>query len=568
MFLSLTMIRSILKIIPMSYRRRGLWVAITIFLRAILNFLGVALLVPILVLMLSAKEGGELIEWLEGVLSTDNRLHITTFVCIFVIAVVVIKSVLVMVLHRYERNFIFSFYRELSLKLYLGYYSRGLGFIKQNNSSTLSRNVNVVSLMFATGVLRPLAAIMGDVLLLLLVTVALFVYSPYVALLVSIIFTPIVAIFYLVVRRKIQMLGVEENDVQRHKSRVVSETFRGYADIDIGGAMPLMVKRFSDDLDAISDLRQRHSSLSQLPQFFMEIGLVIGMVIVVLFSLYCNSDISLIFGVFAVVAIRLIPSVRSILTQWSLVRYNRYTIDELLKAEVTNISTDINQCGERMNFESSIDLNDVSFKFDDASEPILRNLSFTIARGEYVGIRGASGVGKTTLFNLLLGLYRPTSGVISIDGIELTSENIRKWQNSIGYVSQNVFIADSTLAENIALGTPKESIDYQLVDRVICQANLAEFVKSLPHGLDTRMGEQGSRLSGGQRQRIGIARALYKGCDVLLLDEATSSLDNEAEECINMEISRLKHYNDKLTVVVIAHRESSLKNCNRIITLE
>lgn len=562
------MIRSILKIIPMSYRRRGLWVAITIFLRAILNFLGVALLVPILVLMLSAEEGGELIEWLEGVLSTDNRLHITTFVCVFVIAVVVIKSVLVMLLHRYERNFIFSFYRELSLKLYLGYYSRGLGFIKQNNSSTLSRNVNVVSLMFATGVLRPLAAIMGDVLLLLLVTVALFVYSPYVALLVSIIFTPIVAIFYLVVRRKIQMLGVEENDVQRHKSRVVSETFRGYADIDIGGAMPLMIKRFSDDLDAISDLRQRHSSLSQLPQFFMEIGLVIGMVIVVLFSLYCKSDISLIFGVFAVVAIRLIPSVRNILTQWSLVRYNRYTIDELLKAEVTNISTDINQCGERMIFESSIDLSDVSFKFDDASEPILSNLSLTIARGEYVGIRGASGVGKTTLFNLLLGFYRPTSGVISIDGIELTSENIRKWQNSIGYVSQNVFIADSTLAENIALGTPKESIDYQLVDRVICQVNLAEFVKSLPHGHDTRMGEQGSRLSGGQRQRIGIARALYKGCDVLLLDEATSSLDNEAEECINMEISRLKHYNDKLTVVVIAHRESSLKNCNRIITLE
>lgn len=562
------MIRSILKIIPMSYRRRGLWVAITIFLRAILNFLGVALLVPILVLMLSAEEGGELIEWLEGVLSTDNRLHITTFVCLFVIAVVVIKSVLVMVLHRYERNFIFSFYRELSLKLYLGYYSRGLGFIKQNNSSTLSRNVNVVSLMFATGVLRPLAAIMGDVLLLLLVAIALFVYSPYVALLVSIIFTPIAAIFYLVVRRKIQMLGVEENDVQRHKSRVVSETFRGYADIDIGGAMPLMIKMFSDDLDAISDLRQRHSSLSQLPQFFMEIGLVIGMVIVVLFSLYCNSDISLIFGVFAVVAIRLIPSVRNVLTQWSLVRYNRYTIDELLKAEVTNISTEINQCSERMIFESSIDLRGLSFKFDDASEPILSNLSLTIARGEYVGIRGASGVGKTTLFNLLLGLYRPTSGVISIDGIELTSENIRKWQNSIGYVSQNVFIADSSLAENIALGTPKESIDYQLVDRVICQANLAEFVKSLPHGLDTRMGEQGSRLSGGQRQRIGIARALYKGCDVLLLDEATSSLDNEAEECINMEISRLKHYNDKLTIVVIAHRESSLKNCNRIITLE
>jgi ABC-type bacteriocin/lantibiotic exporter with double-glycine peptidase domain len=562
------MLKSIFKIIPVSYRRRGLWVAITIFLRAILNFVGVALLVPILVLMLSAEGGGELIGWLGGLLSTTNHLYITAFVCLVVIAVVVIKSVLVMVLHRYERNFIFSFYRELSLKLYLGYYRRGLGFIKQNNSSALSRNVNVVSLMFATGVLRPLATMLGDVLLLLFVAVALFVYSPYVALLLCLVFTPIAAIFYLVVRRRIQRIGAEENDVQRHKSRVVSETFRGYSDIEIGGAMPLMVKRFSDDIDAISELRQRHSSLSQLPQFFMEIGLVVGMVLVVLFSITSKSDISLIFGIFAIVAIRLIPSVRSILTQWSLIRYNRYTIDELLKVDITNVNTDVDQCNERMTLKNAIKLDGVSFKFDDAQEPILSNLSLTISRGEYVGIRGASGVGKTTLFNLLLGLYRPSSGKISVDDTTLTDENIRMWQNSIGYVSQNVFIADSTIAENIALGTQKQSIDYALVAKVISQANLNSFVQSLPQGLDTRIGEQGSRLSGGQRQRIGIARALYKGCDVLLLDEATSSLDNQTEESINQEMLHLKRSNDNLTIVVIAHRDSTLENCNRIITLE
>jgi ABC-type bacteriocin/lantibiotic exporter with double-glycine peptidase domain len=409
---------------------------------------------------------------------------------------------------------------------------------------------------------------LGDVLLLLFVAVALFVYSPYVALLLCLVFTPIAAIFYLVVRRRIQRIGVEENDVQRHKSRVVSETFRGYSDIEIGGAMPLMVKRFSDDIDAISELRQRHSSLSQLPQFFMEIGLVVGMVLVVLFSITSKSDISLIFGIFAIVAIRLIPSVRSILTQWSLIRYNRYTIDELLKVDITNVNTDVDQCNERMTLKNAIKLDGVSFKFDDAQEPILSNLSLTISRGEYVGIRGASGVGKTTLFNLLLGLYRPSSGTISVDDTTLTDENIRMWQNSIGYVSQNVFIADSTIAENIALGTQKQSIDYALVAKVISQANLNSFVQSLPQGLDTRIGEQGSRLSGGQRQRIGIARALYKGCDVLLLDEATSSLDNQTEESINQEMLHLKRSNDNLTIVVIAHRDSTLENCNRIITLE
>jgi ABC-type bacteriocin/lantibiotic exporter with double-glycine peptidase domain len=221
-----------------------------------------------------------------------------------------------------------------------------------------------------------------------------------------------------------------------------------------------------------------------------------------------------------------------------------------------------------MTLKNAIKLDGVSFKFDDAQEPILSNLSLTISRGEYVGIRGASGVGKTTLFNLLLGLYRPSSGTISVDDTTLTDENIRMWQNSIGYVSQNVFIADSTIAENIALGTQKQSIDYALVAKVISQANLNSFVQSLPQGLDTRIGEQGSRLSGGQRQRIGIARALYKGCDVLLLDEATSSLDNQTEESINQEMLHLKRSNDNLTIVVIAHRDSTLENCNRIITLE
>ena len=221
-----------------------------------------------------------------------------------------------------------------------------------------------------------------------------------------------------------------------------------------------------------------------------------------------------------------------------------------------------------MELKNCIELRNVSFKFDNAEHHTLENISLKICRGESVGIQGASGVGKTTLFNIILGLYRPSSGSVNIDGIELNSSNIRKWQNSIGYVSQSLFISDGTLLENIAFGIGRADIDLDTANRVVDIANLRTFVDSLPEGLNTCIGEQGARISAGQRQRIAIARALYRGCDVLLFDEATSSLDRGTEYSINEAIRELKRTNSDLTIVVIAHRESSLEFCDRIITLE
>lgn len=562
------MLKSILDIIPKSYRRRGLWVAATIFLRAILNFVGVAMFVPILMLTLKPEGGSRVLDRFSELFAVDDRSEMVLAVCGIVLVVIVVKSLIVMLLHSYERNFIFSFYKQVSQKLFHSYYERGLGYIKQHNSSHIARNINVAGLMFATGVLRPIAAILGEALLLVMVFIALAIYAPIAALLTLVVFLPVMSIFWLAVRRRLHDIGVRENDVQRHKSRVVSETFRGYADIEIGGAKELMFSVFNDDVDKISDLRKRHATLSQLPQILVEIGVVVGMILVVLLSLDNGEDMALMFGIFAVVAIRLIPSVRNILSQWSLIKYNRYTIDILLDANVGEERVVAEESCERMRLQKSIEFDSVSFKFEDADRPTIDTLSFTIARGEHIGICGASGVGKTTLFNLLLGLYRPTSGVIRIDGEELTARHIRKWQNSIGYVSQSLFIADSTIAENIALGVAKDKIDYDLVNEAVRLANLNSFIESLPNGLDTRIGEAGSRLSGGQRQRIGIARALYKGCDILLFDEATSSLDSVAEESINESLLALKRSNENLTIVLIAHRQSTLDNCNRIITLE
>ncbi len=564
------MIRSIYKIIPSSYRNRAIWMAVTIFIRALLNFVGVAMLVPILVLMLDSEAitGNILFAELSKWLNITEYHKLVMVMCAIVIGVIVVKNLLIMLLYSYERNFIFSIYKHLSHQLFVGYYGRGLSFINHNNSAHLARNVNVVSLMFATGVIKPMAAILGEALLLLLIFVAVAIYSPLAAMLAVAMCGAIALVYYVIVRRRLNDIGIRENEIQRRKSRIVNETFRGYADIKVGGAMPQMLKRFEEAMDEIVNLRQRHASIGMLPQAFIEIGLVVGMATIILLSIGGHHNIGLMFGVFAVAAIRLIPAVRNIMSLWSSLRYNRYTIDVLLDANIGEMNSAIECNNERLRMTQSIALSNVCFRYDDAEKNTIDNISLEVGYGERVGIRGASGVGKTTLFNLILGLNRPTSGKILIDGVELDDSNIRRWQNSIGYVSQNVFISDSTLAENIAFGVDSTDIDYRRIYEVVELADLKSFVGSLADGVHSRIGEQGSRISGGQRQRIGIARALYKGCDVLLFDEATSSLDGQTEENINSAIRRLSNTNHSLTIIVIAHRETSLEYCDRIITLQ
>lgn len=562
------MFRSIYRVIPESFRRRAMFVAVTIFVRALLNFVGIAMLVPVLMIIV----GGDIeanpymsraYEWLG--LSAEGFV---AAVCGVVIGVLVLKNVLNQLLYRAERSYIFSLYKYLSRRLYISYYQRGLGFIKRSNSAHLARDVNAVSLMFATGVLKPLAQIAGEIMLLVIFITALVLYSPYLALVAMVIFVPIVLLFYVAVRRRLREVGSRENEVQRAKNRIVAETYRGYVDVKIGGAMPYMLRSFDDMMTEIVALRNRHASIAMLPQAFIEIGVVVGLVIMAIWGQSGDADRQLMFGIFVVAAIRLLPVVRNIMSAWSTLRFNNYSVDTLKDIDLEDCSEEILSTTERIDLKQSIELDDVSFRFDDAQSDTLSHFSLTINCGERVGIRGASGVGKTTLFNIILGLYRPTGGRIMVDGTELNDENVAMWQNSIGYVSQNVFITDATIAENIAFGINASDIDYDLVNKVIELADLKPFVDSLADGVSSRIGELGSRLSGGQRQRIGIARALYKRCNVLLFDEATSSLDKNTENNINNAIYRLSTEQKGLTIIVIAHRESSLEYCDRIITLE
>ena len=559
----------IFDIIPKKFRARGVGVSLTIFVRALLNFVGLAALLPVLYLILDAENmhSNAILEHIYNLFGFSSDKHFIIAVSIAVVAFIVAKNVVNILLYRVERDYIYALYRHLSHRLFVGYFEQGLQFVKKENSAILSRNVNVVCYTFITGVLRPLAMLASEALLLVMIFISIAIYSPIGALLSVAVFVPVAWLYFSLMRYRLDRYGNVENEAQRRKYRDVIETFRGYADIEINNAFPHRLSLFERELDTIVEVGRKNATISMLPQNFTETGLAVGMALLLsLGAVWAEADMKILFGVFAIAGLRLLPSARNIMSAWSALRYNRYTIDILNEAKSEEVKR--SESDEQLEFNNTIELRNLSFRFDDNANDTLHNLSLSISKGEKVGINGESGVGKTTLLNILLGLYRPTEGGVYIDGRELQSDNLRKWQNSIGYVSQNTFLTDSTILSNIALGCDEESVDMEHIERCIEAASLSEFVASLPKGVHTRIGECGALLSGGQRQRIGIARALYKRADILFFDEATSSLDNATEQSINRAIESLSSSNKDLTIVVVAHRDSSLDYCDRIVTLE
>ncbi len=565
--------KELLKLIPPKFRRRGIGVACSLFVKAGLNLIGLAMLLPVLALALDpASLSGD--GWMaacyrmSGCHSAEQFAWLTAGM---IVGIVAVKCLLTFLLSRIERRYIYDLYTALSRRLYTIYHQRGLPFIKRQNSAVLARNVNVVCLSFTAGVLKPAATILSEVLLLILMFGALALVAPWASLLTVFIFLPSMWGYYRYVRQRINRYGEEENRAQREKSRVVAETFRGFTDVELNNAFPMMLRRFDEAMHEVVRTRSKEADIALLPQMVTELGLAIGIALLAALSLTLgmgDGASQLIFGIFAVAAIRLMPSVRNILSSWTTIRYNRYTIGILKEAPTEELQAQPSEEIDPLPFAHAITVSDLRFRFWDGEEELFDGLNLTIHKGEHIGFRGVSGVGKTTLFNLLLGFYTPTEGEIRIDGELLNDSTRKRWQQRVGYVSQSLFLTDGTFAENVALGTPSHEIDRERVMQVLEMAQLGDFVRGLKQGVDTRIGECGCRLSGGQRQRIGIARALYRKADVLFFDEATSSLDAATEQEINHSIARLATEDKSLTLLVIAHRETSLEGCDRIITLD
>lgn len=539
------MLKEIYHLLLPSERRMGMRVIMAVFFSALLNFAGLAALIPVLLFLIEEKE-----EKGEALLF-----------CLLAVGFILFKNVLVMGLSRFQNYFLLSLYKRLSFSLFSSYYHRGILFISRLGSTRLGYEVNYVCYAFSMSLLSPLLNMTADVLLILLVTAVLLVYAPMTVLMLYLAFFPFMLMYIFGIKRRIRYYGKKELLARREQTRIVTEAYKGYAELKVNHAFPSLQHSFLKGLDTISFCRLKLETVYHLPLCLSELSVVIGLT---LLALSGTGNVKALVGIFAVGAFRLLPALRESLSAWTQIQNSVFCL-RIIKAGMEDLfSTFEEKPTAGLSFEKEIAISNLSYAYPEGKR-VLKEFDCTIRKGEYIGIRGSSGIGKSTLFNLLLGFLKPDGGEIRIDGVLLSAENRKLWHRRIGYVPQGVFILDGTLAENVALGCC--DISKEKVKRILRQVRLDEWVDELPLGIDTLLGESGARLSGGQKQRVGIARALYKEADILLLDEATSALDTATECEINEMICGLRNDYRGLTVLSIAHRESSLAFCNRIITL-
>lgn len=548
--------KEIYALIPDSFRKRGVLVSVSLFFRALLDFAGVVVFIPVLARVLE-KEGS-----VESVLPAAGAA----------MAFILLKSWLSVLLAKYRSRYVFSLYTALADSVMRKFLSRGLLFIRQSNSVDLANKVNAVTMTFTSGILLSFLNAMSSLLLLLIILAALFIYEPLPTLALLLVIGPFMFFYSFYVRNSMKKLGVEENRARRGQARKVLEMFRGYPEYCINGAAERQLSSFLSELEKVGDVRLKTESYSAASSGFMEITIMLSIVILMMLSMSGPWGMSMTFGIFALSAMKILPSVRSIVASWQAMQSSSYSIDILKDILMEPGAMDRRHSStdrqEKITFSRDISLRGVSFRYGGPDSYIFRDLDLTIGKGEYVGIKGRSGAGKTTLFNLLMGFYTPEEGGLYVDDTRIGPENIGAWQSLLGYVPQDVFLVDGTFVENVAFGEDASAADRARIEHIFRRTGLWDWVSGLPEGMDTRLAEAGNSISGGQRQRIGIARALYKGASVLFFDEATSSVDLESETQINSFISELSADDTSLTVVVIAHRQETLGSCRRIIDLD
>ena len=558
--------RDILSVLPDKYRKKGVLVAVSLFFRAILDFAGVVVFIPVL----------------ARVLEQDGDIMSVLPVAGAAMAFILVKSLLVIWLTWYRSRYVYSLYGTLADMLLRNFMKKGLLFIRQSNSVDLANKVNAVTMTFTSGVILSLLNILSSAILLIIILAALFMYEPLPTLALVLVIGPFMFFYSFFVRNKVKRLGETENRARRDQARTVFELFRGYPEYCINGAVEHQMGLFRGGIDKVSEVRIRTESYSAASSGFMEITVMLSVILLMLLSMSSSWGMSMTFGIFALAAMKILPSVRSIVAGWQAVQSSRYSVDvlkEILSQEnedaLRAMPVSSGRSGYRTgnavhppDFSRAISLRSVSFRYAPEAPELFRNFSMEIGKGEYVGIKGHSGAGKTTLFHLLMGFYFPQSGALYVDDEKITPDNAGEWQSMLGYVPQDVFLINGTFVENIALGQSPDRADRRKIEHILAKVGLLDWISSLPHGMDTRLAEAGNSVSGGQKQRIGIARALYKGASVLFFDEATSSVDVEAEGEINRFVAGLSREDDSLTVIVIAHRRETLASCSRIIDLD
>jgi ABC-type multidrug transport system fused ATPase/permease subunit len=492
---------------------------------------------------------------------------------VFTIVAIVATNAFGMLSLWYRTRYCYRVLAAMSGRLFRAYLTQPYVFFLRRNSAVLGKDLLNEVWGFFSNALEPVTCVVARGLSLVFVVTALFIYDWLAACVVFVVLGGFYGVVHTLFQHRLSALGRMRWDANERRYRLVAEALGGLKEVRLFGRERWYAGEFSRESDTVARASGRSFLYGISPRYLLEslaFTLLVGVVLAVLLRDRPLSEILPLLGLYAVAGVRLMPALQIVYQYLTAIRTNTgavYGLARLFEETGANrVAAEIpGESFSTLRLTGELLVDDIRFTYSGAERPVLSGVSLRIPARSCVGITGPSGSGKTTLMDVLLGLLEPDSGSLSVDGLPLDAGSRRAWHRNVGFVPQQIYLVDGTVAENIAFGIPRERVDAAAIERAARTASLHDFITGLPEGYRTSVGERGIRLSGGQRQRLAIARALYHDPDVLFFDEATSALDAETENAIVESIQSLAH---RKTIVIIAHRLSTLRYCDMIFTLD
>lgn len=555
-------------------KRKIIYVLMLVIGMALIESAGVISIMPFLAVLSnpSVIETTPILKKIYEVLGADNTKQMIVYLGVISFAVVVFSTIF-KIITQYAVNRFSNLQRHyFSSRLLKIYLNQKYEFYIQNNSALLIKNVlSEVDQLIGTMIL-PTLTMMSYGVVLFAMTGILLIYDPVIALGTAGILGFFYISIFMLVRRKLSRIGAEFTQANKERYQSCQEALGGIKDVIINNAKQGYIDQFEKSSRVFARHIATRETLGQIPLNIIETigyGSIIGLAILLVISGKDVSHILPVLGLYGFAAYRMLPAAQNIYRSISQLKFSEQVLKVLMpEFHLEKLST-ASECvtkNTELKFEKAIRLENISFAYPNRlDKPVLTNFSLEIKKNTSLGIMGKSGSGKSTLMDLMLGLLAPQSGKIYIDDVELTEKNVEAWCGLVGYVPQFIYLADKSVAENIAFGIPRDQIDLEQVKKVAKLAQIDSFItQNLKNGYAEIVGERGVMLSGGQRQRIGIARALYKNPQILFMDESNSALDTETSVAIDNNLNDLQK---ELTLIIISHKIVSLSNCNVIIKL-
>lgn len=551
---------------------------ILVLLKGVGDTLGVASIMPFLSILGNPHlvETNSYASWAYNTMGFNSVDGFLIALACGVLAMIVVSATLRSVATYAINRWVMAREYSLSRRLLEVYMRQPYEFFLDRHTGDLSTYILNETHRVVGDAYKPGADILNSLVTFVFILSLLLWTEPMMTIVCVLILASCYLVIFMILKPLIKRMGDAVVKTNKARFRVAGEALGGVKQIKLLGRERNYISAYSEPARIQARVRAANATLRQVPRFALEVVAFGGIVVLTLFLVTRSGGVkgeaianSLpLLGLYAFAGYRLLPTMQTIYASAATLRYGAAAVEAIYNdlEKGHSLARLPFEQAKPLKLNQSLELRSVSYKYPGAKTEGLKSIQIYIKRGMTVGLVGSTGAGKTTLLDVLLGLLAPTDGEILVDGITLTSHDIRSWQANVGYVPQEIFLTDATIAENIAMGVPIEQISMEGVEQACRMAQIYDFVtKELPDGFETAVGERGVRLSGGQRQRIGIARALYNDPEIIIFDEATSALDNATERDVMNEISSLS---GNKTIIMIAHRLTTVENCDKIIVLD